>query len=199
MGWNRGHHITNPNNALLQSKYLKQFTMHLQLWFLANHLTRFSHIYETTNSWILLTYMIQLVTILGGFLKLVGFPNNHSIFLLKMWSSLGVCFGGYRFPMWGRWWGHPHRCPHNHNPLLEANKKRLVFGPVLNTCFFFFFPGRDLMRSRFYVFFLLVENQPNHFWRMFNFEKELGQCSIWGVSSCFSPYNYVYIYIYICT
>ena len=63
-------------------------------------------------------------------------------------------------------------------PFAGGEQKALGVWTRVKYMFFFFFPGRDLMRSRFYVFFLLVENQPNHFWRMFNFEKELGQCSI---------------------
>ena len=32
----------------------------------------------------------------GGFLKMVGFPNNHGFFLLKMISTWGVKYGGTR-------------------------------------------------------------------------------------------------------
>ena len=105
---------------------------------------------------------------------------------------------------WGRWWGHPHRCPHNHNPLLEANKKRQCFDPCEINVFFSFFRGGfwcgDAFLSSFYVFFffgfdqLLVENQPNHF----------GECSIskknWDnvqFRECHLVFLQITIYIYV--
>ena len=145
----------------------------------------------------------------GGVPKMVGFPNNHSIFLLNMWSSLGVyVLGGTSVSFSDVRPVVRSPAPLSTQPQPFAGgdtQSAQCFDPCEINVFFLFsgegFDAETLSFLLFMSFFFRIwpvtsRESAESFWRMFNFEKELGQCSISGVSSCFSPNNYIYICIY---
>ena len=91
----------------------------------------------------------------------------------------------------------------------RRTKSAQCFDPCEINVFFSFFRGgiwcgRPLSFLLFMSFFfsdidqLLVDRESaESFWRMFNFEKELGQCSISGSVILFFSQITIYIYVYI--